>query len=95
MAEVIKMKCAECGGALDVNSDRKVMCCPFCGSKNLIVESDYVKVETERIKAEHDLKEKELEHRKTEDKRLWKMMIVIGIFLIVLLICNEVFDLGY
>ena len=57
-----KMKCNECGGTLELNEDRDIICCPYCGSKELIEESDEVKIERikskERIEIEKDNKDK-------------------------------------
>lgn len=57
-----KMKCNECGGILELNEDRDIICCPYCGSKELIEESDEVKIERikskERIEIEKDNKDK-------------------------------------
>lgn len=40
----IKLTCEDCGGTMDVSSDRMVMICPFCGSKKIFLESDSVKI---------------------------------------------------
>lgn len=42
---MISLKCNECGGILDVDDQKKVLFCPYCGSKELLVESDAVKIE--------------------------------------------------
>ena len=60
-----KMKCNECGGTLELNEDRDIICCPYCGSKELIEESDEVKIE--RIKSKTRLKEKELHYKHEEE----------------------------
>ena len=46
----ISMRCKDCGGILDVDETQNIMFCPYCGSKELILESDEVK--KERIKYE-------------------------------------------
>lgn len=45
----IQLRCKQCGGFMDVEADRPVLFCQFCGSKELINESDPVAVQ--RIKS--------------------------------------------
>ena len=40
----ILLKCKNCNGELSINEDRQIMLCPYCGGKELIVESDVIKV---------------------------------------------------
>ena len=51
----IQLRCKSCGGTLDVDRDSNVLSCPFCGSKELIAESDKVQVERIRNKTVKDL----------------------------------------
>ena len=48
--KTIKMKCQSCGGVMDADEDEPVLICPFCGSKELIVESEAVTIERIRSK---------------------------------------------
>lgn len=41
----LKLKCVECGGVLEIDSDRKILSCPYCGSKQLIIDSDDVRIQ--------------------------------------------------
>lgn len=43
MSKYIKMRCENCGAEMDVDPDKKIIYCPYCGSKTLIEESDDVK----------------------------------------------------
>ena len=43
------LKCSECGGVMQVDEDKNIASCPYCGSASLVVESDYVKVHKQRI----------------------------------------------
>jgi len=45
----IKMSCQKCGSTTELDSEKQILFCPYCGAKELIVESDYVK--EARIKA--------------------------------------------
>jgi len=42
--KIIRMRCGECDGFLDIDKSRELLFCPFCGSKSLIVDSDAVKI---------------------------------------------------
>ena len=44
-----RMKCLNCGGILELEQNRAVLSCPYCGTKELIPENDTVRIE--RIKA--------------------------------------------
>lgn len=46
----VKLKCNECGGIMSVDGDRSVLSCPYCGSKEMLRESDAVAIE--RIKSQ-------------------------------------------
>lgn len=38
------LRCKACNGELTVNENEPIMLCPYCGSRELIVESDEVKI---------------------------------------------------
>lgn len=43
--KMIKFRCKDCGGELQFDSQkRNILYCPYCGSSNIIVESDMVKI---------------------------------------------------
>ena len=39
----IRMVCQKCGSNMDADSDKQMLFCPYCGAKEILVESDYVK----------------------------------------------------
>lgn len=45
----IHLICQHCGSVMDYDDERQIVACPYCGSKELIEESDDVKIE--RIKS--------------------------------------------
>lgn len=45
----IHLVCQHCGSVMDYDDERQIVACPYCGSKELIEESDDVKIE--RIKS--------------------------------------------
>ena len=79
----MSLRCKACGGILDINDDREIAFCPYCGSKELIIESDDVKKERIKRKTEKEItlgsKEIEREAKKDEyehDERDFKMIIL-------------------
>ena len=59
-----RLECRHCGGIMDVDETRNVKVCPYCGSKELVEESDQVTMQ--RIKS-HAWKE--VQQDKEETKR--------------------------
>lgn len=45
----VQLKCKSCNGVMDIDEDRPILMCPFCGSKEIILEGD--KVTVQRIKS--------------------------------------------
>lgn len=43
MNKYITMKCQDCGATMDIDPEKQIIYCPYCGSKHLIEESDDVK----------------------------------------------------
>lgn len=95
---IISLKCKSCGAALNIDEDREIMCCPFCGSKEIFEESDDVKKTRIRSKAYRDvtLGSKEIERQMqldnaqikiNEEKRglalTKKVFIVLGAILLI------------
>lgn len=60
---IIQLRCQNCNGIMNIDKDRKVLRCLYCGSENLICESDTVKVEEIRSSTQ---KEIELGKQKTQ-----------------------------
>lgn len=40
----VQLRCQDCGGIMNVEEDRVVLSCPYCGSKKLLIENDRVKI---------------------------------------------------
>lgn len=47
----IQLKCRSCNGVMSVDTERTVLSCPYCGSKELIIENDEVTIERIRSAA--------------------------------------------
>lgn len=54
--KTFSLKCKQCGGELTIQSDKTVISCPFCGSKELIIENDVVKVAKINANVNRDIK---------------------------------------
>lgn len=45
----VQLRCKNCNGEMDVDEDRPILMCPFCGSQEIVLEGD--KVTIQRIKS--------------------------------------------
>lgn len=96
--QTIKLTCEDCGGILEVDADKTVLTCPYCGSKKLIPENDEVTIarinkaaDEGRMRHEKEMREYEEEIRvkkeqeKDRDFRLaLKGFAVLVVFVILL-----------
>ena len=95
MAEnTVKLTCSDCGGTMDIDADNKVLLCPFCGSKKIILESDEVKIakiqadaDVEKARMEHESEMRRQEYDNEEQKRNDKEenMYIIGLVVFVII----------
>lgn len=47
---MITLRCEKCGGIMNIDPEREIVSCPYCGSRKLIKYSDEVMVESIRAK---------------------------------------------
>ncbi len=47
---MITLRCEKCGGIMNIDPEREIVSCPYCGSRKLIKYSDEVTVESIRAK---------------------------------------------
>lgn len=96
----IQLKCNSCGGTMEVCADREILKCPYCDAKDLIVQSDSVKIQKIKSDAYRDVEYKrqetyrdvelgkhayEIDRRKLEiSERKHNDKIFIGLILILL-----------
>ena len=84
----ISLRCEACDGVLEVDEDREILSCPYCGSKELIAESDdvrkerirsraYTKVELGRQDTAVKLNRDKLNAEAEKDKRSNKMIVFV------------------
>lgn len=57
-----KLKCSSCGADLEYNEDKQIIFCPYCGSKELVIEDD-----TRHIIANTYLKAKDKDNKHEEE----------------------------
>ncbi len=67
--QTLSLKCKACGGVLTTDEDRLVLSCPFCGSKELISESDNVTIERIKVKANKELEEMRIKNESEKEVR--------------------------
>lgn len=72
---IIRLKCSECQGIMDVDFDKQVIQCPYCGSKSLLIESDEIKIEQIRSSARLE-KEKVHQYSMIERDKITKEMVL-------------------
>lgn len=44
-AHRMQLRCKVCGGVMNADDENRVLSCPYCGSKELMIDSDEVKIE--------------------------------------------------
>ena len=90
----IKLRCEECNGILEVDLEKQILSCPYCGSKKFVQESDEVTIARidkqkaiDKMRHEKEMKEYDEELRKKRDKEDWKFLgIMWGVAIILWLI---------
>ena len=96
-----RLECQHCGGIMDVDETRNVKVCPYCGSKELVKESDQVtmqrikshawkevqkdKEETKRV-AVTEHEITERENKKSETRSDSIIFIIVGIIIFMLIV---------
>lgn len=69
----MQLRCQSCDGLLDLDENEEILFCPFCGSKELLIVSDAVKIEKIRNRT---IKEVELGKQRTyKDIKIAEMEI--------------------
>lgn len=46
----ISLKCKRCNGTLTVDEGKSILACPYCGAKELIIESDLLKATQSQLR---------------------------------------------
>ena len=104
MDEIIRvsLKCKSCNGTMEVDPEREILSCPYCGSRDLLVESDAVRIEQiksqtkkdiELGRSEYKLKMKELSYKKFKFEQLLPFTI-FGIMIVLLVLWIVIDSIG-
>lgn len=64
--ELSTMRCSRCDGYVDIDEERGIISCPYCGAKKRIPVSDDVRIAREKRRAEVELKRLEMEEKERE-----------------------------
>ena len=87
------MRCKQCNGTLNMEREGDILSCPYCGSKELLLDSDSVAVEKIKQQTEfrkwerEDLKEEKI--KKEQQERKYKF----GAFGVISIICAVFFGI--
>lgn len=86
-AKTYQMKCKSCSGVMNINEDenKRILMCPFCGSKEIFIENDavviariqnrtYKDVEIERQKTQREMDRNRVELEKSRLAKEQKMV---------------------
>lgn len=68
----ILLRCEHCGGTLEIDDDKEVISCPFCGSKSIILDNDNVQIEKIRANTYKEVEFAKLKKQSEEEKRISK-----------------------
>ncbi len=95
--KTMKLRCKVCNGIMDSEPNKQIIECPYCGSKELIIDSDavtvekirsntYKEVELERMKNENEKAEKQERKEERESYKKGKFGKVTIVFMVICLI---------
>ena len=96
----ISLRCKSCGGIMVADGGREIVSCPYCGSKELIEDSDEVKkskawyktyehLEAIRVEDERKKRQDELLEKKRNEKIGTYMLIGLAVFLLIVYILSR------
>ena len=88
MPRSTQLNCKNCGGELTVDAQCKYFICPFCGTKELITDSDAVAVEKIRQQTAFKQWEREDNERKEKERTAYKNSKAGIVSLVFAIICG-------
>ena len=94
------LKCKSCNGTMEMDEERPILFCPYCGSKELVEESDdvikaridanaKVKMNEQKLKHEEEIEKLQISDSKHDTKLL--VAVEIGFMFLGLIILLLVF----
>lgn len=73
--KTLQFKCKNCNGVMNIDDEREILLCPYCGSREAVVESDNVKIARIRNRTYKEVEFKKMEREiEIEKKREEKNM---------------------
>lgn len=87
----IHLQCKSCGGNLDIDRNQSLIFCPFCGSRELLIDSDAVAVEKIRQQTEFKKWEREDLQQQREENEKYKNSKAGNVALVFAIICGLMF----
>ena len=88
MTRSTQLNCKNCGGELTVDEQGKYLTCPFCGSKEFIIDSDAVAVEKIRQQTAFRQWEREDNTQKEQERSAYRNSKAGTVSLIFAVICG-------
>lgn len=67
--KTLQLKCRDCGGTMSSEEGNTILFCPYCGSKELIPESDDVKIERIKSQAYREIELEKIKYMSEKEKR--------------------------
>ena len=89
----IVLKCRDCNGVMTMDKEGEMLTCPYCGSKELIRNSDTVAVEKIRQQTEFKKWEREDLKEEQQKKEAKERSYKFGAFGVISIICAVLFGL--
>lgn len=101
-SNIIRLRCEDCNGVMDIDESREVISCPYCGSKKIVLESDGVKIEKirsaskyerkkidrdiEQIRADRDVRVAKYKKDPDAQRSKYAAVVALGCFVLVVLL---------
>lgn len=67
--KTLQIKCKNCNGLMNIDDEREILSCPYCGSKELVAESDDVTIERIRNRTYKEVEFKKMEREDEREKK--------------------------
>lgn len=67
--KTIQLRCKNCNGVMTIDNEKEILSCPFCGSKEVIDDSDEVTIERIRSNAYKEVEFRKMERENEREKR--------------------------
>lgn len=86
--KTVKLRCQDCNGIMNVDRDKEIISCPYCGSARMLLESDDVRIEKiksnkmlETLRIKKAIAAEKHEQYMAKQKHLGKLAAIVWIIL--------------